>query len=209
MLQIIINLNVDVRKKQRDLLLNKNIKVVEDIIFLDDTNSDVSILQQYAFPSLFSSSIPVVHGRFLLEKNSDLLTKELLEILLTSPTFFLLEERSLPTAFLKTLEKSGVIVHNEKPIKSISKQTTIFNVASVITSQSKKDKWLSYRKALEEHPVEAIMGILYWKLRSLIDNSPKNKIFKDMYSSFMKAHKTAWQKGFPLELAIEKAILES
>ena len=209
MLQIIINLNVDVRKKQRDLLLNKNTNVLEDIFFLDDMNSDVTALQRYAFPSLFSASVPVVHARFLLEKNSDLLTKELLETLVNSPTFFLLEESSLSTPFLKNLEKSGVIVHNEKPIKSIAKQTTIFNVTNVITSQSKKDKWLSYQKALEEHPVEAIMGILYWKLRSLIDNSPKNETLKDMYSSFMKAHKTAWQKGFPLELAIERAILEN
>ncbi len=205
MLQIIIGTDVEARIKKRNTLLAKDI---DDVIFLDDMNCDISLLEQYAFPSLFSLSSPVVHARYLLEQNEDQLNRELLKTLIASPTFFLLEERSLPISFLKTLEKAGVIVHLDKPEKSLAKQTTIWGVTNAITSKSKKDRWLAYRKTLEEHPVEAIVGILYWKLRQLIEAAPKNQAFKNMYSAFMKAHKTAWQKGFPLELAIEKVILE-
>ncbi len=209
MLQIIIGADVETRIKKRNNLLEKISPAGEDyVIFLDDMNADISFLEQYAFPSLFSVASPVVHARHLLEQYQDQLNKELLKTLVASPTFFLLEERSLPSPFLKILEKEGVIVHLDKPVKSVAKQTTIFNVTNAITSKSKKDRWLSYRKSLEEHPVEAIIGILYWKLRQLIEGSPKNQEFKVMYSAFMKAHKTAWQKGFPMELAIEKVILE-
>jgi hypothetical protein len=205
MLQIIVSSSTDERISKRKKLLGTN----EEVIFIDDMNADISVLQNYAFPSLFSVSIPVVHGRYLIEQYSDQLTKELLNTLVSSPTFFLLEEKSIPTTFLKTLEKSGVIVHQEKTVKSTKEQSNIFNVTTVITSSSKKDRWLSYQRAVEEHAIEAVMGILYWKLRSLIEISPKNKTYKDMYSAFMEAHKKSWQKGFPLELAIEKAILSN
>lgn len=212
MLQVIINLDTKARIKKRNDVLGQKTKSFiltdGDIISLDDMTTDISGLENYAFPSLFSIVTPVVHGKYLLEQFADQLTKELLSTLVDSPTFFLLEERSLPAVFLKTLEKSGAIVHIEKPIKTISNQSNIFNVTNSITSPSKKDRWLSYRKSLEEHAVEAVMGILYWKLRSLIESSSKNKNYKNIYTSFMKAHKNAWQKGFPLELAIEKVILE-
>jgi hypothetical protein len=209
MIQIIIGADVETRiKKRNNLLLKISPTGGDDVIFLDDMSADIALLERYAFPSLFSISSPVVYARYLLEQYQDQLTKELLKTLVASPTFFLLEERSVPAVFLKNLEKAGAIIHLDKPVKSLPKQTTIFNVTNAITSKSKKDRWLSYRKALEEHPVEAIIGILYWKLRQLIEGSPKNQDFKIMYSAFMKAHKTAWQKGFPLELAIEKVILE-
>lgn len=204
MLQIIINTNTDDRILKRDKILTDKI----DLIFLDDMNADISALENYAFPSLFTTSAPVVHGRYLIEQYSEQLDNELIKTLILSPTFFLLEERAVASALIKTLEKSGAIVHLEKPAKSTKAQSNIFNVTAVVTSASKKDKWLSYQKAIEEHAVEAVMGIIYWKLRSLIDASPKNQSYKNMYTAFMKAHKRSWQRGFPLELAIEKAILE-
>ncbi len=203
MLQVIVIANTDERISKRKKLLDSK----EEVIVMDDMSADISALQNYAFPSLFSISVPVVHGRYLIEQYAEQLTKELLNTLVASPTFFLLEEKAVPAAFLKNLEKSGVIVHQEKAVKSVKEQSNIFSVTNVITATSKKDKWLSYQRAVNEHAIEAIMGILYWKLRSLIEAAPKNQTYKDLYSAFMKAHKRSWQKGFPLELAIEKTIL--
>lgn len=205
MLHVIISTDVDGRISKRKKLLNKD---HAEPIILDDMNSDFLSLEQYAFPSLFSLAKPVVQGRYLIEQYTDQINKEILETLVSSSTFFILEERSLSTATLKILEKTGAVIANDKPIKNQAKQTNIFSVTNAVTSSTKKDRWLSYRKALEEHPVEAIMGILYWKLRSLIDSSSKGKKFQDIYTALMQAHKKSWQKGFPLELAIEKAILE-
>lgn len=203
MLHIIISSDIKERiSKRKKLLLS------EEPIALDDITADFSSLENYAFPSLFSLSKPVIHGKYLIEIYGDQIRKELLGILVNSPTLFVLEERFVATPTLKILEKSGAIVTKDKPIKPESKQANIFNVTNAITSSSKKDRWLSYRKALEEHSVESIMGVLYWKLKSLIETSPKKKVFQDIYTAFMQAHKQSWQKGFPLELAIEKAILE-
>jgi hypothetical protein len=206
MLHIIVSADTSNRiEKRNKLLINKN----QEVISLDDMSADISLLEQYAFPSLFSIVTPVVHGKHLIEQYQEQLNIKLLKLLVASPTFFLLEERAIGATFLKILEKAGVTVHQDKPTRALAKKATIFNVTAAITSTSKKDKWLSYRKALEEHSVEAIIGILYWKLRSLLEKNPKDQVLKDRYTSFMKAHKEAWQKGFPLELAVEKVILES
>ena len=203
MLHIIISTNLEDRISKREKLLSG-----QDPIFLDDMVADFLALEHYAFPSLFSLAKPVIHGRYIIEQYADQINKELLATLVVSPTIFVLEEKSVGSVLIKTLEKAGAFVQQDKPIKAQVKQSNIFNVTNVITSSSKKDRWLSYRKALEEHAVEAIMGILYWKLRSLIETSAKKKVFQDTYTAFMRAHKESWQKGFPLELAIEKAILE-
>lgn len=203
MLHIIISTDVDGRISKR-----KKLTLTDEVISLDDMSADFLTLENYAFPSLFSLSKPVVHGKYLIEIYPDQIKKELLETLVSSPTLFILEERFIGAPILKILEKFGAIITKDKPTKLESKKTNIFDVTNVVTSSSKKDRWLSYRKALEEHPIEAIMGILYWKLKSLIETSPKKKSFQDIYTAFMEAHKQSWQKGFPLELAIEKAILK-
>lgn len=205
MLHIIIGTNIKNRIDKRNKLLEKR---TGDIIVLDDMSSDFAGLEKYAFPSLFSVGVPVVHAKDLLGEFSEQLTKELLVTLVNSPTFFILEERALGSNIIKTLEKSGVLVHQEALVKTKSPQTNIFAVTNAVTAKSKKDRWLAYRMALNEHSVEAIAGVLYWKLRSLIEASPKNQIFKNTYTLFMKAQKNSWQKGFSLELAIERAILE-
>lgn len=205
MLTIIISTNPESRIKKRETLLPK---AKEGAVFLDDTTADIRSLEQYAFPSLFSRTLPSVHAKYLIEESRDQVTPELLTTLISSPTFFLLEERTLAAALLKTLEKAGAIIHHDKEVKPKA-TSTIFAVTGALTAGNKKDRWLSYRNALREHAVEALLGILYWKLRALIESAPKKEEYKTLYRAFMIAQKEAWQKGFPLELALEKVILEN
>ena len=205
MLQIIIAEDFNTRVINR----NKEIsKYKEEVISIDDSNYSFSNLQNFIYPSLFSERAPFVHAKNLIEEFENEVTKEILKSLVESPTIFLLEEKNITNSILKLIEKEGGLVSNFKTIKKTEQKSNIFSVTNAITSTSKKERWLSYRKALEDHPVEAILGILYWKLRDTISKpSNKNKYFKDFYTSLMHAHKNAWQSGFDLELAIEKTIL--
>jgi hypothetical protein len=149
---------------------------------------------------------PLVHGLFLIEGMEP--TKEFLRKLVGSPTRFLLEERSLTSSTIKLIEKEGGIVFPIKDTKVPTKQSTIFGVANALTAQNKKDRWLAYQKAISEHSAEALIGILYWKLRDLIEKSTnQSSHFKNVYKKLIMAHKESWQKGSPLSLAIEKVIL--
>ncbi|MDQ5931165.1 MAG: hypothetical protein QG674_331 [Patescibacteria group bacterium] len=206
MLHVIVSVDIDTRSKKRANILSS---YKEEPISISDLDSSILDLENYLFPSLFSSSNPVVHGRYLLEEYGDSLNKELLTKLVKSPTVFILEERDLGKSIVKMLEKEGALVSLEKSKISITKKSNIFSVTEAITASSKKDRWMAYQNARQEHTPEALVGILYWKLRDLIEKSPaKSAPFKAFYTSLIKAHKKAWQSGFSLDLAIEKVILE-
>ncbi len=206
MLQIIISADTGTRTKKRMAVLSEHIG---EMVVLDDMTSSVALLEEYVYPSLFSIGVPVVHAKYLIEESGNEMTKELLQKLVSSPTLFLLEEKSITSVFLKMIEKEGGSVHQTKEEKKAPKLSTIFDVTNALTLPNKKERWLAYQKAKGEHQVEALVGILYWKLRQLIEKSgPQTTHYKNMYHNLMQAHKRAWQKGFPLELAVERVILE-
>lgn len=206
MIEIIIANDKETRTKMREGLIKR---FSGEIIYLDDINSSLVGLEAFVYPSLFSVAPTVVHATYLIEEDSSVLTSELLKKIVSSPTIFILEERSISSPLIKIIEKEGGIVHQNKELKSSTKPSTIFGITNALTAQSKKERWLAYQKAKEEHSPEALIGILYWKLRQLSEKPDKTGTrYKGIYSKLIQAHKESWQKGFPLDLAIERVILE-
>lgn len=205
MLHIIIGTNSDHRKEKRSTLSDGG----ADVVFLDDSISNFSALVEYAYPSLFSLSTPVVHGKYLLEKNDGVNTETILT-LVTSPTIFILEEMAMTAPVKKQFEKHGAHLHEIKESKkTVSGGSTIFSVTHAITALNKKDRWMAYQESVKDHAPEALIGILFWKLRQLLDTpSKQTKQYQTLYSALMDAQRRAWQRGFPLSLAIEKVLLE-
>lgn len=188
-----------------------------EVIFFDDTYGNILDLEQYIFPSLFSISMPIIHLKFILSDNTSLVTQTLIKKLVASPTIFLFEEMATPATISTMLKKAGALVHidDKKPIHHLAdkKDSNIFSVANILIQKDKKSKWLLYQKAIGEYGIESIIGILYWKIKDLISKNVKNeeqyKYFKDFYRNMLNAHKNAWQKNIPLEVMIEKVILNS
>jgi hypothetical protein len=210
MVELIIATNTALRIQKRNTLLGSR----RDVIVLDDMTARITHLEEYAYPSLFSLETPVVHAKFLLETSSMELTKDLLQTLVASPTQFVLEERTVGSPVVKLIEKAGGVIYEEKEFKTPPKPNTIFGVTSAITAGAKKDRWIAYQRARADHAPEALIGILYWKLRQLLEspmdkNSEKNASYKALYKALMHVQRDAWQRGFPLDLAIEKVILGS
>lgn len=206
MLHLIVSTNTDFRIKKRNTILKEYAGAV---IALDDSLGDLTDLRAYLFPSLFSFETPIVHARFLVEKNQEFVTSSLIKELLASPTVFVLEEQTLPLAVVKMFEKEKATVFHEKDTARKNESNSLFAVTGAITGKTKKERWLTFRQAVALHTGEALIGILYWKLRSLIASTSKNQEYKMLYTRFIHAHKEAWQKGIPLEIAIEKIILEN
>ena len=206
MIELIVGVDTSSRIKKRQEFIPSD---CEDVIVLDDINSDLLELERFVYPSLFSLNTPIVHAKYLIESSGAEVVTKILKTLISSPTRFILEERSVSSTIIKMIEKEGGIVHQDNKIKSTAKPSTIFAITNILTITNKKERWLIYQKAKEEHAVEALIGILYWKLRDLIASSTANTKYKEMYRALMEAHKKAWQLGTPLEIAIEKVILES
>jgi len=179
-----------------------------EVIVLDDTYMGVAELEQYLYPSLFTLTAPLIHTRFILDAKEKDLTPTLLKKLMASPTIFLFEELALSKPFITSLKKQGVEVHVEEKIKSSVEKNNLFGVTTLVTMQNKKDRWLAYQDAITQYPVEAILGMLYWKVRDMVlkEKDPKGQ-YHSLYTALLEAHSTAWQEGTPLTLAIEKVIL--
>lgn len=179
---------------------------VGERIIIDETLSTLFDLEQYLYPSLFETQAPVVYAQFMLEGKNTELTPSFIQKLSASPTVFFFEEFTLPTTFITTLKKHGAIVHQSKEKKVTKKSDDIFALASSIITLDKKKSWLAFRAAIEKQPVEALLGIMYWKVRDVMLKQ-KSEEYKKLYTKLMHAHMAAWRTNTPLELLIEKALL--
>ena len=184
-------------------------QIQSEIVVYDDTYGTVAELEQYLYPSLFNTAPPIVHLKYLLDGKTDELTSVFTKKLLASPTLFLFEEMALSKSVITGLKKSGAVVHSDEPAKISKKESDIFAVTKVFTASDKKARWMAYQSALKEHSIEAIIGILYWKIKDLVSKSKgveKSK-YQKLYHDLLDAHTRAWQRGAPLALLIEKVIL--
>jgi hypothetical protein len=87
-------------------------------------------------------------------------------------------------------------------------KSNLFGVTSLLALPSKKDRWIAYQKAIAQYPIEAILGMLYWKVRDLaLKEKDQQGTYHTLYTNMLEAHAKAWQNGTPLELAIEKVLL--
>ena len=179
-----------------------------DVLVVDDAEGDISSLEQYLYPSLFVVDAPVVHARFMTGVYAEQWTPERTKQFAASPTLFLFEEFSLASPMLATLKKHGAIVHTEGKTVSQKKASTIFTVTNALTAPDKKARWIALHQSLEEHPIEALLGILYWKLNDSIKKGGRDvERFRTIYIALINAHASAWETGAPLALAVEKVIL--
>jgi hypothetical protein len=179
-----------------------------EVIIFDDTLLSIADLEQYLYPSLFSIDTPLVHARFILDAKEKELTPVLLKKLIASPTVFLFEELALSKPFITSTKKQGAIVHEETITKSVVAKSNLFGVTSLLALPSKKDRWIAYQKAIAQYPIEAILGMLYWKVRDLaLKEKDQQGTYHTLYTNMLEAHAKAWQNGTPLELAIEKVLL--
>jgi hypothetical protein len=176
-----------------------------EIISVDDSMMTLADLEQFIYPSLFSVDVPVVHGRFLLG-DTDIDTA-FAKTLAASPTVFIFEEFTLPAPITTLLKKAGATVHVGEKQKKAASSNDFFAATACITAKDKKSRWLAYRSAVEKQPIEAILGILYWKLRTLASNAPAGNVYERLYQEMLEAQARAWRSGAPLEIAIEKVIL--
>lgn len=200
MIILITSDNLDARRRYIDECMQT--LPPSEVLMFDDTSGTVEALEEYAYPSLFNTQPSVIHSKFLLE--GEMLATPLVKTLLASPTVFIFEEFAVPASVVTSFKKAGAIVHVGEKVVKQKVTDDIFAATKAITAVDKKSRWLSYRAALETHPIEAIMGVLYWKAKEL---SLKNKSYLALYRALLVAHARAWKEGTPLDLAIEKVIL--
>lgn len=207
MIALVISEDKAFRKKTIATLLADH---TGERIHFDDSQGSIHDLEQFVYPSLFETVAPVIHAQYILEDDQGTLSVELGKKLLASPTLFLFEEMSIPKALVTELKKKGALVHqNDIKIKR-ELQQDIFTIVNSILIGDKKSRWLAYHRALSTQSIEALMGMLYWKVRALstAGSLDAQKKYMRLYRELLCAHAHAWQRGSSLADAVEKVILE-
>lgn len=204
MVFLIISDNKSFRKKRLGEILEPLTE--SEIILFDDAVGELADLEQYLYPSLFSEVAPIIHAQFVLDET---VSSEGLKKLIASPTIFILEELTLPSTTVTLFKKCGAIIHATEKQKIKKQDSDIFSATACITATDKKSRWLAYRSAIEKHSIEAILGILYWKVRTLATKGQSGNEYEVLYVRLLDAQSRAWQTGAPLEALIEKVILTS
>lgn len=202
----IITADTKTYRQERFAEIDTLLKESERIV-LDDNTITFLDLEQYVYPSLFSATPPTVVVRFLLSTKQEYSTESIKKIM-ASPTIFIFEDFSLPATTLAPFKKHGAIIQSAPKEKKETIKSPIFTMVEKIITAQKKDRWIAYQHALETNSSEALIGLLYWKLRDCIQKDVRQRaVWEDRYRSLMQAHAQAWINGTPLAYAIEKVIL--
>ncbi len=189
-------------------------KIVKDREFVKFPTKEISrelILNQAESQSLFGEAPIFVFENILTEQNITL-TKEDLETLKDSKnSFIFLEDKLTSVDQKKYIKYANIESFEEKIAKSIPK-INLFNIADSFAKRDKITTWVLYTEALDSTEPEAISGILFWKIKSMILNGTKNfsnEELKDQSSKIVSIYHLAHRGELDLKIGLEQFILSS
>lgn len=209
MLCVVVGQTKEYRKTEIGKITETVLTLSESLINLSDSDGDISLLQQYLYPSLFSLQRPVVHAKYVLSISE--VNKKILEELHSSPTLYILEEFTLVADHKKMIKAliGDALYMEEKKEGNKNSGVSPFAFIDTIEKKGKKEVWIAYNELLSRGPIESALGMLLWGIRKLALRKGKaGDEFRVLYTNTMKAYADARAGNTPLQLAIEKVLLQ-
>ncbi len=182
-------------------------------VFLGENNINKDSIMSCCYGiDLFNNPLFIVLENILSEGEINFSTEELVRIK-ESNTLFIFKEDKLLIVLQNKYKKYGEIkIFEEKKIIQVPK----FNVFSITDAFANKNKilaWTLYNKAIVEGiEGEAIAGILFWKIKTMLMNG--SNVFsqddlKQQSSKIISLYHKAHRGELDLSLGLEQFILTS
>lgn len=131
------------------------------------------IMNYSAGSNLFGQNQSVILDNALSSLDLGFLDEEL-EILKESKNIFIFKEDKMLAPAQKKFKKYGEIKIFEEKAKSTLPKFNVFSITDSFAVRDKINTWALYHKAIESGvEPEAIAGVLFWKIKSLILNGSK------------------------------------
>jgi hypothetical protein len=189
-------------------------KIVKEKEFLKLPAREISkelIMNQAESQSLFGDS-PIFLSENILTEGDISFSKEDLEILKNSENLFIFLEDKLSSAEQKKyLKYASLESFEEKVVKPVPK-VNLFGIADSFAKRDKITTWVLYTEAIESTEPEAISGILFWKIKTMLLNGTKNfslKELKDQSSKIVSIYHLAHRGEIDFRIGLEQFILSS
>jgi len=197
---------------------NKNVYIKEltkgsESFFVREEKMDRALIMSYSYNvNLFDIRSSIIMENVLGADEVNLKTDDL-EFLKKSETLFIFKEDKL----LKTLQDkykkyAEIKMFEEKKFLGREK----FNVFSITDAYIRRDKigaWTLYNEALKEGiEPEAIAGVLFWKIKTLLLANPNEKVKDDLKkksSMIVNLYHKAHKGELDLTIGLEQFILTS
>ncbi len=163
------------RAKAHDLVASLQKKKPDASFFkMDAENFDVARLQEYiGGQGLFEHKYIVLLDRLVVDKASKEDFIEKIKEISESENIFIILEGKLDKATISKIEKKSEktqeFILAEKAFKE---PYNAFALAEALGKRDKKNLWILYRKAIDKGDApEALHGMLFWKVKTMILNS--------------------------------------
>lgn len=206
---IYIFLGNDTKKKNAEIK-----KIVGDKEFVKLPIREISkdlLLNHAENQSLFGSS-PVFIAENILTEGNISLAKEDWELLNNSKNCFIFLEDKLPQVEQKKYLKYANLESFEEKITKSPPKVNLFGIADSFAKRDKITTWVLYTEALHNTEPEAISGILFWKIKTMILNGTKNfstEELKNQSSKIVSIYHLAHRGELDFRIGLEQFILSS
>ncbi len=193
-------------------LVNSLRKKKPDAFFLkiDEENFDASRLEEYTSnQGLFVSKGILLLDRLCAKKENKEGFIENLKAISESENIFIVMEGKLDKATITKIEKKA-----EKTMmfdlveKSLKSEYNAFALADAFGRGNKKEAWVLYRKAIDKgEAVEAIHGMIFWKVKTMILNGISEKDLYPTLEKLIDIYHESRRGKYELETKLEEIIL--
>jgi hypothetical protein len=119
--------------------------------------------------SLFGDRIVVLMIQTLENAAQREIVTELLPKLQKSSNIFIIDEPLADANRVKSLQKHAQELYDARPPKR--KDVDLFTICSLLERRDKKEVWLEWRKISPLETGEALQGILWWKWKTVWENT--------------------------------------
>jgi hypothetical protein len=169
-----------------------------EVISFTPATLSKEVLEQYANTTTLFGTAPAVVVETALKESKSLFSATLLSLLQNSQTVFIFLEDKLLSADEKKYAKYATIaLFEEKKAITAAPKVNTFAIADAYGRRDKVGTWVLYCQAIDKGTEpEAICGMVFWKIKTLIQNGTKMFTIADLkkqsgtlVSLYHKAHR--------------------
>lgn len=197
---------------------NKNIYIKElaresDSVFIPAGVEDKSLVIGYSSNISLFGETPVVIMDNLLSEGAIIFSPEELKSINESDTVFIFKEDKLSVSEQKKYKKYAEIRSFELKKEVTQPKFNVFGITDAFANRDKINSWALYREGIESGvEPEAIAGILFWKIKTMILNGSRffnKEELKNQSSKIVSIYHSAHRGEVDFVISLEQFILTS
>ncbi len=190
----------------------KEVTKNREIIFLGSSILTRDLILNYSSNISLFNEFPVIVVENILKEENIIFSATEFDYLKDSKTIFIFKEDKL-TALEQKKYKKHATIENFDVKKIIIEKFNAFSITDAYANRDKIGAWVLYRKGIESGvEPEAIAGILFWKIKTMLLNSTKifsKEELKKQSSQIVSLYHNAHRGEVDFIIGLEQFILTS